>query len=96
MPILSKYIDDLDYDVDVDIDVDEFLYACSPSDTQEVIEQLIDNGDLDLKDTVDHSKMSASEKIFEEHLLSISGRWNQLTQEEEELILKIGARFRYL
>jgi hypothetical protein len=84
------------FDVNEDIDVDEFLSACDSGDIEELIEALIENGDLEMKDFIDRSRMSAGEKIFEEHLSSISGRWNQLTQEEEETILKIGAKFRYL
>ena len=85
-----------DINEDIEIDVDEFLSECNSGDIKELIEALIENGDLEMKDFVDRSRMSAREQIFEEHLLSISGRWNQLTQEEEETILKIGARFRYL
>jgi hypothetical protein len=81
-----------DVNEDVEIDVDDFLSECDSED----IKKLIENGDLEMKDFIDSSRMSASEKIFEEHLSSISGRWNQLTQEEEETILKIGAKFRYL
>ena len=85
-----------DVNEDLEIDVDDFLYECDSEDIKKLIEALIENGDLEMKDFVDRSRMSAGEKIFEEHLSSISGRWNQLTQEEEETILKIGARFRYL
>ena len=85
-----------DVNEDLEIDVDDFLYECDSEDIKKLIEALIENGDLEMKDFVDRSRMSASEQTFEEHLSSISGRWNQLTQEEEETILKIGARFRYL
>ena len=85
-----------DVNEDLEIDVDDFLYECDSEDIKKLIEALIENGDLEMKDFVDRSRMSANEQIFEEHLSSISGRWNQLTQEEEETILKIGAKFRYL
>ena len=85
-----------DVNEDIEVDVDEFLDACDSGDIEELIEALIERGELETKDFVNSSRMSASEQIFEEHLSSISGRWNQLTQEEEETILKIGARFRYL
>ena len=85
-----------DVNEDLEIDVDDFLYECDSEDIKKLIEALIENGDLEMKDFADRSRMSANEQIFEEHLSSISGRWNQLTQEEEETILKIGAKFRYL
>jgi len=85
-----------DVNEDLEIDVDDFLYECDSEDIKKLIEALIENGDLEMKHFADRSRMSAGEEIFEEHLSSISGRWNQLTQEEEETILKIGARFRYL
>lgn len=85
-----------DVNEDIEIDIDDFLDACNSGDIEELKEALIERGDLEMKDFTDSSRMSASEQIFEEHLSSISGRWYQLTQEEEETILKIGARFRYL
>jgi hypothetical protein len=85
-----------DVNEDLEIDVDDFLYECDSEDIKKLIEALIENGDLEMKDFIDRSRMSADEQIFEEYLSSISGRWNQLTQEEEETILKIGAKFRYL
>ena len=85
-----------DVNEDILVDVDDFLDACDSGDIKELIEALIERGELETKDFVNSSRMSAGEKIFEERLSSISGRWNQLTQEEEETILKIGARFRYL
>jgi hypothetical protein len=85
-----------DVNEDIEVEVDDFLYECDSEDIKKLIEALIENGDLEMKNFVDHSRMSANEQIFEEHLSSISGRWNQLTQEEEETILKIGAKFRYL
>ena len=38
-------------------------------------------------------KMSVSEKIFEEHLDAIHGKWNVLSNEDEEQIMKIGKKF---
>ena len=84
-----------DVNEDIEIDVDDFLSECDSKDIKKLIEALIERGELEMKDFIDSSRMSASEQTFEEHLSSISGRWNQLTQEEEE-ILKIGARFKYL
>jgi len=38
--------------------------------------------------------MSVSEVVFEEHLDAIHGKWNCLTSDEEEQILKIGKKFK--
>ena len=85
-----------DVNEDIEIDLDDFLSECNSGDIEELIEALIERGELEMKDFVNSPRMSASEQTFEEHLSSISGKWNQLTQEEEEIILKIGARFKYL
>ena len=86
----SFYVDD------VDIDVDEFLSACSKSEKERLVEYLAEDGYV-LKNQLESSeRMSAAEEIFEDHLLALRGKWNLLTNEEEETIIKIAKKFLYL
>jgi hypothetical protein len=82
------------YAEDVDIDIDKFLSACSSRETEELIDALIEDGYL-IKNCRANSTLydSVSESFFEEALRKLHGKWNMLTQEEEEIILKIASRF---
>lgn len=85
----SFYVDD------VDIDVDEFLSACSDGEREELIQALVEDGYIDKGSVPGNRKqMSATEEIFEDHLDALHGKWGMLTNEEEELIMKIANRFK--
>jgi hypothetical protein len=87
----SFYVDD------VDISVDEFLGKCDDSEKDKIIDALIEDGYLkkNAKSTDGpYNKLCATEEMFEECLSAIHGKWTVLTQEEEQLILKIGNRFK--
>jgi hypothetical protein len=81
----------------VDIEVDEFLWSCDSRDIQELIQALIEDGHLknheeDKNDKNDYAH-SAPEAIFEEALSKLRGKWNMLSSEEEQMIIKISTRF---
>ena len=78
----------------VNIEVDEFLDRCNSSEIDEVIDYLIDTGNIDKKCRgVDYEVYNPSESVYQEALDKLNGKWNMLTKEEEELILKIANRF---
>ena len=78
----------------VDVDVDEFLSACNARDTEELIDALIEDGYLKKDCRVDDYEVySPSESFYQEALDKLNGKWNMLTKEEEETILKIASRF---
>jgi hypothetical protein len=60
----------------------EFLDSCTNTEKNQLRRLLIGED------------MSVSEKIFEEHLEAIHGKWNVLSSEEEEQIMKIGKKFK--
>jgi hypothetical protein len=83
------------YAEDIDIDVDEFLSACSSREKEELIDALIEDRYLKENCKVDYKYelLSVPESFYIDAIDKIKGRWNMLTQEEEEIILKIASRF---
>lgn len=81
-------------EVYVDVDVDEYLSACNTEETEELIEALIEDGYLKKNcRPLSYQMYSVPESFYQEALDKLKGRWNMLTKEEEELILKIANRF---
>jgi hypothetical protein len=81
---------------DQQIDVDEFLYGCTKSEIQEVIDNLIERGSLpeSVKNMTKSSvQYSVAESEFEDALYKLHGKWNSLSKEEEQTIIKISKRF---
>jgi hypothetical protein len=83
------------YAEDIDIDADEFLSSCNDRDREELIDALIEGGYLkkDCKEDFKDYNYSVSEAHFVEAVDKLRSKWNMLTQEEEELIIKIANRF---
>lgn len=82
-----------DFTVDEDISVDEFLSACSSSEVEELIEALIDGGHLPRHANKDIDPRGVGESMYEEALDKLHGKWNRLSQEEEETVINIAKRF---
>lgn len=83
-----------DYDGSVDVDVDDFLSACDRHDIEDIIDALEEDGYIKPSQRITESAgLSAPEAIFEEALSKLHGKWNQLTKEEEEIIMIISKRF---
>ena len=83
-----------DFSVDECISVHEFLEACDTLEKEDLIESLIEDGYLKKDCRVDDYEVySPSESFYQEALDKLNGKWNMLTKEEEELILKIASRF---
>jgi hypothetical protein len=83
---------------DIDIDPSEFLDSCDKSEIREIIEYLVEDGHIK-KDRVistPNSSVSVDEDLFEEHLNALHGRRHMLSNEEEETIIRIASKFRYL
>jgi hypothetical protein len=76
---------------DVDVSVNEFLSQCSTRERDQLIQLLID--DDDIREDRKISDWCPSEEIFEENLNILHGKWNRLTNEEEQIIMNIAKRF---
>jgi hypothetical protein len=85
------------YTEELDIYADEFLSACNDHDKEEIIDILIEEEylkkDCRLNQQSKKYNYSISEANFEESLDKLRGRWNMLTSEEEQLIIKLASRF---
>lgn len=82
---------------DIDIEPYEYVQSCSKSERKELITELVDSGYLpqSVKTWMEGEKKKgfhASEQIFETALDKLHGKYSVLTQEEEEIILKIASR----
>jgi hypothetical protein len=77
------------YVEDVDISVSEFLDSCSSKERKELIKLLqVDNYYFR-----DEDNENALEKEFNDEVIKLLGKRHSLTNEEEELILKITKKF---
>lgn len=82
---------------DIDIEPSEFLDSCDKSEIKEIIEYLVEDGHISNTALLSgQKKPSVGDSIFEEHLTALHGRRHMLTNEEEEIIIKIASKFRYL
>ena len=81
------------YTDDLDIDVDEYLSACSPREIKKLINKLVEEGHITKSDILSETKMSAGEHVYENKLDKLHGKWNRLSKEDEEMIIKIADKF---
>ncbi len=87
------------FDVDeIEITPRQFVKNCSSGEIGRLIEVLINEGHIDIpEDTLPILfNRGMMEGVFEQHLNCLHGRRHQLTNTEEETIMKIAERFRYL
>jgi hypothetical protein len=79
---------------DMDISVDEFINKCSSSETEELIDALIEDEYL-IKNcrTKSNYDQSVPESMYVQAIDKLKEKWNSLTSEEEQSILKIASRF---
>jgi len=91
-----------DFSTDIDIDPSEFVDACSSSERRELINHLIEGGyitedQLDLKKT-NHGvrNPNVNDKTYWDALNVLMKSRHLLTLDEEQLIIKISDKFKYL
>lgn len=81
MPIFEYYLEGR-Y-IRKDITVNEFISECDLREIKEIIHHIFGN-----------KEMSIGEQLFEECLMSLHNKWNQLSSDEEEQIMEIGKKFK--
>lgn len=74
-------------------EIDDFLSSCSSREIDDLIDTLIEDGHLTEDCKKNYELYAASEQEFQNALKKLNGKWNMLTQEEEQAILKIASRF---
>jgi hypothetical protein len=81
----------------IDIEPGDFLDSCSESEIEKLIEYLTEDGRINSSVVLlSENNLSATDDIFEEHLNVLHGKKHMLTNEEEETIIRIASKFRYL
>jgi hypothetical protein len=92
---MPKYYEYEEVSVTIDIDINDFLDRCDSSEKEELIDALIEDGYIKKNCRVEYEDQSysISESFYQQALDKLNGKWNMLTQEEEQIILKIANRF---
>jgi|LakMenEpi03Aug12_release.lakeMendotaPanAssembly.Ray.scaffolds.fasta_scaffold4253457_1 hypothetical protein len=80
--------------ISVDVDINDVLWSMGDHDKQKLVDELYDEGftPKELEKKLD-PPTHAAESIFNEALDKIKGKWNMLTEEEEQIIINISKRF---
>lgn len=85
--------------INLDIDLDEIIDGLSSYEKQELVDELYIDGyyqtelEKQIYTSSEYDNVSLNEQLFREQLGKISSNFLSLTDEEQELILKISKRF---
>jgi len=77
----------------IHVEVDDFLDDCSPSDKEEIISHLVEDGLIPEMFRGYGNIRCTSEIDFEDALAKLHGKWNMLSIEEEMRILNLAKKF---
>lgn len=83
----------------MDIDLDDIIDGLTHHEKQELVDELYSDGYYQTKlekliyTDSEYDNVSLNEKLFREQLGRISSNYLSLTNEEQEIILKISKRF---
>lgn len=84
-------------EVEVHIDVEEFIDSCSQYNKDWLIKLLIEDGliksDSRINESSKQYNYSIAEADFEQALDKLKGKYNMLTSEEEQIVIKLASRF---
>jgi len=80
--------------VNIDVDMDDILWDLSDRDKQKLVDDLYDDGftPKEIKKKED-APVGAAESFFNDSLEKLRGKWNMLTELEEQTIINIAKRF---
>ncbi len=85
--------------INMDIDLNDIIDGLSSCEKQELVDELYSDGyyQTELEKQIyagsEYDNVSLNEKLFREQLGKISSNYLSLTNEEQEIILKISKRF---
>ncbi len=85
--------------INMNIDLDEIIDGLSSYEKQELVDELYQDGfyqkelEKQIEGFYDYDNASLNEQMFREQLGKISSNYLSLTNEEQEIILKISKRF---
>ena len=85
--------------INMNIDLNEIIDGLSSYEKQELVDELYQDGfyqkelEKQIEGFYDYDNASLNEQMFREQLGKISSNYLSLTNEEQEIILKISKRF---
>jgi ribosomal protein S8 len=84
-----------DVEAEVEIDIEEFVDALSSKEKQELIDYLVDEGYINSANKISASKSNVTlqQREFETALENLKQNRLRLSNEEEQLIIKMANRF---
>lgn len=78
---------------DLDIDPEDYIFSCRPSEIKQLIDILIKHKHLPtLAVQTTPYQYGIAEMEFESALSSLHGKWNNLTSEDEQLIISMSKK----
>lgn len=85
----------INIDEDVFIDVRDFYRELDDPEKEQLADLLTEDGFLDELEEENRNKNISGfdEETFESSLKKLRGKWNMLSKEEEETIVKIASKF---
>jgi hypothetical protein len=94
MPEFSEYVDT---QVEITVTVSDFIDKCTTEDLEELIEELIDRGVLNIRDCIKslagiETGVTVQEYEFDKAIDKISRNRLQLTNEEDIILQTIASR----
>jgi hypothetical protein len=80
--------------ISVSIDIDDILWGMSDREKQKLVEELYEDGFIpeELESEL-NQPTHAAEAPFVEALTKLRDKWNMLSEDEEQIIIKIANRF---
>lgn len=81
---------------DIDIDPIEFMNECSRWEIDEVIEWLVERGHIDSKNSSSDEELNHNDNDFLRNVDAIGKSRHLLSVEEEDIINRIGGKFKHL
>jgi hypothetical protein len=82
-----------DYDGEINISVHDFLRSINQREKNELIQDLILDGDISNETLTAIRGISVPESEFENALNILHGKWCRLSKEDEEDIIRIAKKF---
>jgi len=80
--------------ISVDVDIDEVLWNMRDKEKQQLVDDLYEDGFIpkELNGKLD-PPTHAAESFFNDALAKLRDKWNMLSEDEEQTIIKIANRF---
>ena len=81
--------------INVEVDIDDVLWGMRDKEKQQLVDDLYEDGftPKELKKEQNLLNPHAAETPFVEALAKLRDKWNMLSEDEEQIIIKIANRF---